>query len=209
MSKKQYGMAIDTKRCVGCHTCSITCKIENNIGDGKMWNRALTVGGDSMDTASGVFPQLEKKYVTLACQHCEYPACVNVCPVGATYKDEETGIVKQDYDKCIGCRFCMAACPYTNVRQFNWEEPEHSIGFAVGDAEISVHQKNVVEKCMLCAHRIARGQEPACIEACLAKARHFGDFNDPESEVSRLIADRESFQLIPEFNTNPSVRFLV
>ncbi len=103
-----------------------------------------------MDTASGVFPQLEKKYVTLACQHCEYPACVNVCPVGATYKDEETGIVKQDYDKCIGCRFCMAACPYTNVRQFNWEEPEHSIGFAVGDAEISVHQKNVVEKCMLC-----------------------------------------------------------
>lgn len=132
MSGSRYGFAIDTIRCVGCHTCSIACKIENNLPDDVIWNRVLTNGGASMDTASGTFPNLSKEYITVACQHCENPACVKVCPVGATFKDPDTGAVRQDYDKCIGCRMCIAACPYTGVRSFNWDEPAHSIGFAVG-----------------------------------------------------------------------------
>ncbi|MDR0501266.1 MAG: 4Fe-4S dicluster domain-containing protein [Coriobacteriales bacterium] len=209
MSAQRLGMVVDTKRCVGCHTCAVTCKIENNIGDGVFWNRTMTVGGDSIDSASGTYPNLSKHYITLACQHCENPACTRVCPVGATYKREEDGVVLQDYDKCIGCRMCIAACPYTGVRNFNWEEPQHSIGYDVGDADAPAHQKHTVEKCMMCAHRLARGEEPACILGCLAKARYFGDFNDPQSEVSKLISSRTYKQLQVEDGTNPSVYFLV
>ncbi|MEF9880237.1 MAG: 4Fe-4S dicluster domain-containing protein, partial [Clostridia bacterium] len=115
IQKKQYGIVVDTVRCIGCHTCAVACKMENNIPDNVWWNRAVTVGGSDMDTCIGEYPDVKKSYLTVSCQHCENPACTKVCPVGATYKDEETGIVRQDYDKCIGCRMCMAACPYTNV----------------------------------------------------------------------------------------------
>ncbi|MEF9925739.1 MAG: 4Fe-4S dicluster domain-containing protein, partial [Raoultibacter sp.] len=157
----------------------------------------------------GTYGHATKSYLTLSCQHCENPACVKVCPVGATYKDPETGIVRQDYDKCIGCRMCMAACPYTGVRSFNWEEPKYSVPFSVGDASIPAHQKHVVEKCTLCNHRLAKGEQPACVLACPAYARFFGDLNDPNSEVSKLIRDREYKQLLPERGTNPSVYYLV
>ena len=111
-----YGMAIDTKRCVGCNACSMACKMVNNLPNDTWWTRVLTDGGDEIDTPAGIFPNVSMKYLTVSCQHCENPACVKVCPVGATYKDPETGVVRQDYDKCIGCRMCMAACPYTGVR---------------------------------------------------------------------------------------------
>lgn len=209
MAAKHYALAIDTTRCMGCHTCGIACKQENNLPDNVWWCRSLTVGGPNMDAPAGVFPEVSMSYLTLQCQHCENPACVKVCPVGATYRDEETGVVRQDYDKCIGCRMCMAACPYTGVRSFNWEEPTYSIGHALGDPTVPEHQKHVVEKCTLCWHRLARGEEPACIDACPAEARHFGDLNDPASEVSQLIASRANEQLLPEQGTNPSVYYLV
>ena len=98
----RYGMTIDTKRCVGCNACTVACKINNNLPNGIMWTRVLTEGGDAPDTPAGVFPNGKMRYVTLSCQHCENPACTKVCPVGATYKDPETGVVRQDYDKCIG-----------------------------------------------------------------------------------------------------------
>ena len=120
----RYGMVIDTKRCVGCNACSVNCKITNNLPETNWWTRVLTEGGDEIDTPAGVFPDVSMRYITVGCQHCENPACTKVCPVGATYKDPETGVVRQDYDKCIGCRMCMAACPYTGVRSFNWEEPK-------------------------------------------------------------------------------------
>jgi molybdopterin-containing oxidoreductase family iron-sulfur binding subunit len=129
--------------------------------------------------------------------------------VGATYKDESTGVVHQDYDKCIGCRMCIAACPYTGVRSFNWEEPKYSIDFATGSIDVPTHQKHVVEKCVFCNHRLVKGLEPECVGACLNHARHFGDLNDPESEVSKLIASRSYKQLKPEEGTNPSVYYLV
>jgi molybdopterin-containing oxidoreductase family iron-sulfur binding subunit len=186
----------------------MACKVENNLPDGNWWNRTLTVGGKNMDTPAGDFPNVEMQFVTLACQHCDNPACAKVCPVGATYKDPATGIVMQDYDKCLGCRYCIVACPFNGVRIFNWTEPQYSVGFAVGSADIAPHQKNVVEKCIFCAHRLAKGQLPACVEVCPARARHFGDLNDPESEVARLVRQRAHFQLLAEKGTNPSVYFL-
>ena len=206
---KRYGMVVDMKRCIGCNTCAVACKVENNLPDNVWWNRALTIGGDSPDTPSGVFPNLRMDFLTMSCQHCENPACVKVCPVGATYKDAETGVVRQDYDKCIGCRMCMAACPYTGVRSFNWEEPKHVVPHALGDADVPEHQKHTVEKCTFCWHRLAKGLEPACMEMCPGRGRHFGDFNDPDSEVSKLIREREYKQLLEDRGTKPSVYYLV
>ncbi|MDR1015116.1 MAG: 4Fe-4S dicluster domain-containing protein [Coriobacteriales bacterium] len=209
MAAKRLGLVVDTKRCMGCHTCALACKAENNLPDGTFWNRVMTVGGEAIDTSAGTYPNATKLYLTVSCQHCENPACTRVCPVGATTKDEETGIVHQDYDRCIGCRMCIAACPYTGVRSFNWEEPKYSIDTTLGGAQVPLHQKHVVEKCVLCEHRLIEGELPSCVTACPAYARHFGDFSDPVSEVSGLIAAREYKQLLPEEGTSPSVYYLV
>ena len=206
---KQLGMVIDLYRCIGCHTCAVACKGENNLPNGIWWNRILTKGGEDMDTPSGIFPNVRMVHYPLNCQHCVNPACVKVCPVGATYKDEDTGVVRQDYDKCIGCRMCMAACPYTGVRSFNWEEPKLYVDFDCGDSDVPKHRKHTVEKCTMCWHRLAKGLAPICIEACPGRARFFGDLNDPESEVSKLIATREHRTLLPEKGTRPSVYYLV
>ena len=206
----KYGMAIDTKRCVACNRCSMACKIEHNLPLGMLWNRALYNGADYLLVPQGTYEEgLKTEMYTLACQHCENPACTKVCPVGATYKDPETGVVRQDYDKCIGCRMCMAACPYTGVRSFNWEEPKYPVDHAVGDADVPKHQKHVVEKCTFCYQRLAREEVPACMELCPARARHFGDFDDPDSEVSKLVKERSYEQLLASEGTKPSVYYLV
>ena len=112
--------------------------------------------GASQETPAGEFPNLTMRNIEVNCQHCDNPACVKACPVGATYKDPDTGAVRQDYDKCIGCRMCIAACPYTGVRSFNWEEPKYAIGQDMGDADVPKHQKHTVEKCTMCWHRLAK-----------------------------------------------------
>ena len=205
----RIGFVIDKKSCIACHACAVACKVENNLPDGNWWNRILTEGGDNMDAPEGTYPNLSLGNIAVACQHCKNPACVKVCPVGATYKDPETGVVRQDYDKCIGCRMCMAACPYTGVRSFNWDEPKYAIGQAMGDADVPAHQKHVVEKCTMCWHRLAKDLAPACVEVCPARVRFFGDLDDPDSEVSQLIRDREYMQLLAEEGTKPSVYYLV
>jgi len=194
---------------MGCNTCAVACKAENNLPTDVWWNRVLTEGGASPNTCGGTYEAPTKTYIPLACQHCANPACTKVCPVVATWKDEETGIVRQDYDKCIGCRMCIAACPYTGVRSFNWEEPQWSISVPTGAANIPSHQKHVVEKCNFCAHRLARGEKPSCMILCPGRARFWGDLDDPASEVSRLVANREHKQLMSEYGTNPSVYYLV
>ncbi len=205
---KRMGMVIDTKRCFGCHTCILACKMENVVPDNIQWNRVYTVGGDHLDTPSGKYPNVKMKPLTIACQHCENPACVKVCPVGATYRDEELGIVMQDPAKCIGCRYCMSACPYTGVRSFNWDEPQYQVDFPLGDPDAPVHQKSTVEKCILCKQRTEKGKQPMCVECCPARARYYGDLSDPESEVAKLVATRTVTQLLPEMGTNPSVFYL-
>ena len=209
MADKHYVFVIDTKRCSGCHTCAVACKQENNIPDGVFWNRVLTYGADSPDASVGVYPNVTKSYLTVACQHCENPACTKVCPVHATYKDPESGAVVQEYDKCIGCRMCMAACPYTGVRSFNWEEPKYSLPFDCGDANAPKHQKHTVEKCTMCWHRLARNEEPACVVGCVADARFFGDLDDPTSVICHKLATRQYKTLLPEKGTRPSVYYLV
>ena len=205
----KLGIAIDLERCVGCHTCANACKMQNNVPTGMLWNRVTTEGCDVIDGAVGTYPNLTRTFLPVACQHCENPACVKVCPVGATYKDPDTGVVRQDYDKCIGCRMCMAACPYVGVRSFNWEEPSYHLDFPVGDQDVAPHQKHVVEKCTFCWHRLAKGLAPACVEVCSARARIFGDANDPDSEVSQKLRERSSMRLLEDRETEPSVYFLV
>lgn len=204
-----YGMVIDLYRCVGCHACAVSCKSANNLPDGIWWSRVLTDGGSYADTAGGDASSPVLQHVSVSCQHCANPACVKVCPVGATYKDPETGVVRQDYDKCIGCRMCMAACPYTGVRSFNWEEPKYSVGFAVGDADVPAHQKHVVEKCTFCYQRITKGETPACMELCPTRARYWGDLDDPGSEVAQLIASRGCKRLLEDRGTDPNCYYLV
>ncbi|MBB3171104.1 4Fe-4S dicluster domain-containing protein [Parvibacter caecicola] len=205
----RYGMAIDTKRCVGCNACTLACKQANNVPDGVMWSRVLTDGGDMPDTPASDGGNLSMRYFPMGCQHCENPACVKVCPVGATYKDPETGVVRQDYDKCIGCRMCMSACPYSGVRSFNWDEPQYCLGHDVGDADAPAHQKHVVEKCTFCYQRISKGEVPSCMDLCPARARFWGDLDDPNSEVAKKVASRQYTHLLEEKGTKPSVYYLV
>ena len=212
---QRLGFVIDSKNCINCNACGVACKMENNVPNGIWWTRVLVTGGAHPDTPAGEYPAkgevstLKMANTPVACQHCENPACVKVCPVGATYKDPETGAVRQDYSKCIGCRMCMAACPYTGVRSFNWEEPKYVLDFATGDGAVPKHEKHTVEKCTMCWHRLAKGLAPACVESCPARIRYFGDLNDPESEVSKLLATRQYKTLLPEKGTRPSVYYLV
>ena len=204
----KLAIGINLHRCIGCNTCAVACKMQNNVSDGMLWNRVLTEGCERFDSAEGTYPNLSRTYLPLACQHCENPACERVCPTGATYKDDK-GRVEIDYDKCIGCRMCLAACPYTGARSFNWEEPAYYADFALGDADAAKHEKHTVEKCIFCTQRVARGEQPACVADCIGRARHFGDLDDPNSEVSKLLASREYTQLRAEFGTKPSVYYLV
>ena len=196
----RYGMVIDLKRCSGCKTCSVVCKVANNIPNDIIWNRVLTEGGNAPDTAGGTWDNPEMQHWPVACQHCENPACTKVCPVGATWKDEQTGIVRQDYDKCIGCRMCMAACPY-NARSFNWEEPVRDVDFNYGDAEVPVRPRGVAEKCTLCRERTDRGEEPMCVVCCPTHARIFGDLDDPQSEICQEIARTNAQPLAGDLTT--------
>ena len=202
-------MVIDAAGCIACNACAMACKVENNLPDGIWWNHVTTMGGAHRDTPSGTYPDLSMETRTVSCQHCENPACVEVCPVGATYKDEQTGIVMQDIEVCIGCRACMAACPYEGVRSYIEDEPVYAVSHAVGDLEAPAHKRQTVEKCRFCSHRVARGEVPACVDACPARVRYFGDLEDPTSDVSRLLESRASEQLLEEMGTNPSVYFLI
>ena len=202
-----YGFAIDTVRCIGCHTCSTACKLSNNLPIDIWWNRVLTEGGEAMDTPGGEWPNNHMRFLPVSCQHCENPACVKVCPVGATYKDPETGAVRQDYDKCIGCRMCMAACPY-NARTFNWNDPVRATGASYGDARVPERARGVMEKCTLCKERTDEGDEPMCVRCCPADARIFGDLDDPDSAVSRLRRDQGAEVLLEDKGTRPQVFYV-
>lgn len=205
---KRYGFVLDTWFCVGCGSCAIACKIENNVPDGVRWNRVMNAGGENPNTPSGVYPNLARGYYTLSCQHCEKPLCVASCPTGASTKDPETGIVSINYDECIGCQTCIQACPYEGVRTFVDGEPAYSVGMEIGDKDVQKHSATTVEKCTMCEHRVARGEQPACVTACKYYARHWGDLNDPNSEVSQLLLTREHYQLETEDDTEPNVFFL-
>jgi len=226
MSDVHHVMVIDTSRCIGCWTCAVSCKEINNEPLGIWWNRVLTTAPNQsdavtapashgIDVPSGVFPDVSMAYLPVACQHCEDAPCVKVCPVQATYRRDD-GTVLVDYDRCIGCRYCMAACPY-GVRVFNWGKAEYAAGGVVGygddyrdgDRLVFTPQRRmgVVEKCTFCVELIDDGEDPFCVQCCPAGARVFGDLNDPTSEAAQLVRDGAR-QLHPELGTNPNVYYV-
>ena len=209
----RYGMVIDLKRCIGCQSCVVACKMENFLPPGIKWARVR-------DYTTGTYPRTSRNYLPTPCMHCEDAPCVDVCPTGASYKRAD-GIVLVDYDKCSGCRYCVVACPYGS-RYFNDEKDGQ---FPVGLTPPEVlgykeHKLGSVEKCTFCAHRIDEGvgsglkpgvdweATPACVNACPVGARVFGDLSDPNSEVSQLVRNRHGFQLQSEMGTEPSVFYL-
>lgn len=216
----EYNMVIDVGACIGCRRCQWGCKEENNIPDtiSPPWIEVFELS-DEVDltgnphqeelragvTTSYTEAPLEGKwYLPVQCYHCDNPPCVKVCPTGATYKDRD-GLVLMDYDRCIGCRFCVVACPYS-ARRFNWLRPE------LADDEVNplvpVRPIGVVEKCTFCVHRVREGRLPRCVEVCPVGARHFGDINDPQSEVSKILKSNMSFRLLEEQNTGPNIRYI-
>jgi molybdopterin-containing oxidoreductase family iron-sulfur binding subunit len=203
----RYAMLIDLKRCIGCNNCAVTCKNANNLPNNTWWNVIQTTGGEHPDTPAGEYPDnLSMSFLPKACQHCENPPCVAVCPAEATYRRED-GIVMMDYETCIGCKLCIDACPY-DARTFNDTEPTYYVDFALGDADVAPHVQNVAEKCVFCYQRVDRGEIPACMELCPTRARVWGDLDDPASEVSQRIAGREVISLLEEEGTGPSTIYL-
>ncbi len=199
MSK--YGMVIDLKECIGCQACSVSCKVEHGTPPGIFWNRVSEI-------EEGEFPAVRKYYLPRLCMQCEHPSCVEVCPTGASHRRED-GLVLVDQTKCIGCKYCMVACPY-GARYFN-EKNRGYFGDGLTPYEQQLykeHKTGVVEKCNFCADRLDAGKQPACVATCIARARYFGDLDDPDSEVSRLIRQRHGFQLLRETGNNPAVYYL-
>lgn len=172
-----------------------------------MYNRVQTVGGATFDSASGTFPNSELSYLPLQCQHCEEPACLAVCPTGATSKDEETGVVSVDPEQCIGCESCIKACPYEGVRTLI-VDTEYYLDVEVGEHDAPPHKASTVEKCTFCTNLIGRDEVPACMQLCPGRARFWGDLDDPSSEVSKAIEGREVMFLNEEAGTKPSVYYL-
>lgn len=204
----RYGMAIDKRRCVACNRCAMACHVEHNLPDDVFWNRGMTKGGDAYLTPGGEYPAaLQMESYTFACQHCDNPQCVAVCPTGASHKRED-GIVLVDYDVCIGCGACLHGCPYTGVRTLV-KDPKYSLDFKLGDATVHDIVDRTVSKCTFCVERIDRGERPRCIDVCFCDARWFGDLDDPESEINKAMEGREIEQLKTEAGTGPNVYFMV
>ncbi|WP_350454060.1 4Fe-4S dicluster domain-containing protein [Slackia heliotrinireducens] len=218
----QYGMAIDLKRCFGCQSCSAACKMINNMPKDASFNvvytkddtdyshpgKAVAKGDMFYGNAGGEFPNAILSYFPVNCQHCSTPSCVAVCPTGASQKDPETGIVTIDYDVCIGCQSCMSACPY-NVRVAMGENPESWLDIVTGEYDAPPHKANTVEKCTFCKNLIDRGEAPACMDLCPGHARYWGDLDDPESNVSKAIAGRETLKYLEDAGTKPNVFYLL
>ena len=199
----RYGMVIDLKRCFGCNACTIICKQRHSTPPGVAWSRVY-------EYEEGVYPNARRHFKPALCMHCADPACVKVCPTGASYKNAD-GTVLVDQGKCIGCRYCMVACPYESRFQ---TDPGNMSYFPQADA-CSYEEATrgdftpgTVSKCVRCDDRVSAGLVPACVQACPTQARLFGDLDDPESEVSRAIRKRGGYQVNPEFGTDPSVYYL-
>jgi phenylacetyl-CoA:acceptor oxidoreductase 27-kDa subunit len=208
----RYAMAVDLNRCVGCQTCTASCKHANATPPGVQWRRVL-------DMEFGTYPDVARVFVPTGCQHCDEPPCMDVCPTQATKKRAD-GIVTIDYDACIGCGYCMVACPYdarTKVAKpaFAYGAPTKNEAARFDEGRIGV-----ATKCTFCVERIdagiAAGQKPgvdpdatpACVNACIASALTFGDIDDPRSNVSRLVAENAHFRMHEELGTGPRMYYL-
>ncbi len=216
MEQRKWVMVIDLQKCIGCQACTVSCVAENNLPPGVVYRRVL-------EEEVGEFPDVRKRFTPGPCMQCDNPPCVPVCPVGATYKRLD-GIVAIDYDACIGCRYCIAACPY-NARTADFGEFYGDDTPEVMDYETrptfeygkewrrtpgseSSPQGNA-RKCQFCLHRIENGLLPACVTTCLGGATYFGDYNDKQSLVHELVGSDRLMRLKEELGTEPKTFYLV
>lgn len=185
MTEKKYGMVIDLDKCSGCQACSMACKMENDVDLGVFRTRVYRMG------PIGQWPDaLELFYFPNGCMHCEHPSCIDVCPTKATFKTDE-GVVLVDANRCFGCQYCVWACPY-EARSLN-------------------PNTKVVEKCTLCVDKLDAGEQPLCCYTCTTGARVAGDMNDPDSRISKVLAENADrvYRVHPEFGNEPKVVYLV
>lgn len=228
-SSVRYGMVIDLDKCTGCMACAVACQEENNISflvDDSNKTRSVNWMRIFYLENGKSYPEHRHVYLPRPCMHCDSPhhaPCTFVCPVNATQRDEETGIVSQIYPRCIGCRYCMAACPYY-ARNFNWWDPTWPKEMtAMLNPDVSTRMRGVVEKCTFCSHRLSKAKDkarveggdphnvqytPACVEACPTKAITFGNLHDPGSDVAKLSKDKRAFRLLEKLRTLPKVYYL-
>lgn len=221
----RWGMVIDLDRCTGCQACVIACKQENNVpycepSEAEKGRRISWISIRCV--VDGSLPDVNLKFMPILCQHCDRPPCIDVCPTGATYKNQE-GIVAQIYPRCIGCRYCANACPYS-IKYFNWFAPRWPEEMTrMQNPDVSVRPRGVIEKCTFCHHRLMKGKEraksegrpftekdykPACVQSCPTSAMAFGDLDDPNSDVSRLAKSERAFRFLEELGTQPKVIYL-
>jgi len=222
---EKWGMVIDLQKCTGCGECAASCKTENNVaivGPDESAKGRTMLWMDILTTYEGEYPNAKVRYMPRPCFQCDNAPCIKVCPVRATYKTED-GIISQIFPQCIGCRYCMAACPYT-VKSFNWDKPSWSEDMCNAlNPDVSARPDGVVEKCTFCVHRLQIAKEqaavenrelkegdyvPACAESCPTNAISFGDLNDKDSHVSHLKHNSRAFRVFEELGTEPKVYYL-
>lgn len=224
VEERRWVMVIDLQKCVGCIACTISCIAENRLPPGVVYRPVI-------DEEIGTYPNVSRRFLPKPCMQCDNPPCTPVCPVNATYTNKD-GVVVIDYDQCIGCRYCVTACPYAS-RTFDFgktyaegttseehafvgqeiaDDYERSAGFEYGDERPRVSEKaspvGNVRKCHFCLHRLNAGMLPACVGTCIGEATYFGDANDPDSLVADLIGNPNVMRLKEELGTEPRVYYL-
>lgn len=223
-----WGMVIDLDRCTACQSCTVACQSENNIPaadpDQEAMGRQIAWNELLVETDVAEYERAHGRFIPRPCMHCRHPQCIKVCPVGATYQSPD-GLVGQVYGRCIGCRYCTVACPFT-VRYFNWYAPEWpELAHSYLNPDVSTRVRGVVEKCVYCPQRIVEAKAraaaenrplrdedviklPACAQTCVGDAIRFGDMDDPESTVSRLAGSSRAFRLLEDLGTEPKTVYL-
>jgi phenylacetyl-CoA:acceptor oxidoreductase subunit 1 len=208
----RWVMVADLTRCVGCQTCTASCRQANATPPGVQWRRVL-------DMEVGVYPDVKRAFVPVGCMHCDDPPCMEVCPSTATRKRAD-GIVTIDYDLCIGCAYCAVACPYQARYKTDRATFAYDKSMANENARLDPGRLGVATKCTFCVERIDEGTArgltpgvdpdatPACVNSCIAQALHFGDIEDPASNVSQLLVENQHFRMHEELGTGPGFYYL-
>jgi len=223
INQRQWAMVIDIRKCVGCHSCTISCIAENKLPPGTVYRPVI-------EEEIGEYPNVSARFIPRPCMQCSKPPCVGVCPVNATWKRAD-GVVEIDYDQCIGCRYCITACPYSarvfdKGHYYSADAPDQ--GIYLGKENARKYEKAIIydygkewprkkdespignaRKCHFCLHRVEKGLLPECVVSCIGRATYFGDSNDPESLVAELIAKPNVMRLKEEMGTEPNVFYLL